>query len=161
MPVDDSVSWIFFVSASTFVLLVFTLLNGRRNRLDARLGDLANRGAPTPPTDSVAEFARTTLPKMGAALVPKDEDERTRLQTRLLQAGYYGRQAMVVFLGVKVCLIAGPALLGLVLGTLGLVGLQEGVIFGAIFGLAGMIGPSFWLDRRKAERQTSFRRALP
>ncbi|MBI1914728.1 MAG: type II secretion system F family protein [Planctomycetes bacterium] len=161
MPADDSASWVFFVAVSSFVLLIFTLLSGRRNRLDTRLGDLANRGGPTPPPDSVADFARSTLPKMGAALVPKDEEERTRLQTRLIHAGLYSRQAMVFFLGVKVCLIIGPALLGLFLGLLGLVSVQEGVIFGAIVGLSGMIGPSFWLDRRKTERQTSFRRALP
>src|SRR5262249_34160583 len=35
------------------------------------------------------------------------------------------------------------------------------VIFGAFFGIFGLIAPSFWLDRRKASRQTAFRRALP
>jgi tight adherence protein C len=161
MPADDTVALNFFIMVSSFVLLIFTLLSGRRNRLDARLGDLANRGDPTPPTDSVAEFARSTLPKMGAALVPKDEEERTRLQTRLVHAGLYSRQAMVLFLGVKVCLMIGPAILGLILGLLGLFTVPEGLILGALLGLFGMIGPSFWLDRRKTERQTSFRRALP
>jgi len=43
----------------------------------------------------------------------------------------------------------------------GLVTLQSGLIYGAILGIFGLIGPSFWLDRRKKFRQTNFRRALP
>ena len=43
----------------------------------------------------------TTLPRIGTALVPTDEEERTLLKTRLIHAGLYSRQAMAVFLGVK------------------------------------------------------------
>jgi tight adherence protein C len=39
--------------------------------------------------------------------------------------------------------------------------MQYGVIGGALAGTIGMIGPSFWLDNRKASRQDNFRRALP
>src|SRR5262249_32991220 len=35
------------------------------------------------------------------------------------------------------------------------------VLVGALLGAFGMIGPSLWLDKRKAARQTAFRRALP
>jgi len=38
---------------------------------------------------------------------------------------------------------------------------SKGLIIGALGGVVGMIGPSFWLDRRKSERQLAFRRALP
>jgi tight adherence protein C len=68
---------------------------------------------------------------------------------------------MVVFLGVKVFLMVGPALIGAAAGLVGLVPLQTGVVVGGLLGVFGMIGPSFWLDSRKAGRQTSFRRALP
>ena len=53
---------------------------------------------------------------MGTVLVPNDEEERTQLQTRLIHAGLYGRQAMAVFLGVKLLLMVAPALVGLVVG---------------------------------------------
>ena len=49
---------------------------------------------------------------MGQRLVPEDEEERTQLQTRLIHAGLYGRQAMVVFLGVKMLLMVAPPLVG-------------------------------------------------
>src|SRR3954467_15104442 len=113
-------SWMAFLAASSSVLLLSLLVSGRRSRLDNRLRELSGRGS-TESFDSVADFARSALPKMGTALLPKSAEERTRLQTRLLHAGLYSRQAMAVFFGVKVCLMVGPALLGLMAGLIGLV----------------------------------------
>jgi tight adherence protein C len=114
-----------------------------------------------PDPDPFAEFAQSALPKMGASLLPKDEGERTQLQTRLIHAGLYGRQALLIFLGVKFLLMVGPTTAGFVLGLLGIVPMLHGLIVGAMLGVLGMIGPSFWLDNRKANRQIAFRRALP
>ncbi len=47
------------------------------------------------------------------------------------------------------------------LAVSGLVRTEYAVLGGGCFGIAGMIGPGFWLDRRKSKRQTSLRRALP
>jgi tight adherence protein C len=146
---------------SSLVLLIFLLAEGRKARLQTRLRDLPNRGQNVPEADPVAQFARAALPKMGATLLPRDEAERTRLQARLTHAGLYGRQAMVLFLGVKLLLTVAPAVLGLLAGLAGLVPAQQGLTGGALLGIFGLIGPSFWLDRRKAARQTSFRRSLP
>jgi tight adherence protein C len=154
-----TITWAAFVGVSSSVLLLFLLAGGRRSRLDTRLDELSGRG--TSDTDPVAEFARTTLPKMGAPLVPTDQEERTRLQARLIHAGLYGRQAMYLFLGVKLLLTVSPLAVGLAAGLGGLVPTTYGVLAGAFFGAAGMILPSFWLDWRKAARQTLFRRALP
>jgi tight adherence protein C len=94
-------------------------------------------------------------------MLPKNAEERTKLQTRLVHAGLYGPQAVYVFLGVKMLAMVGPALVGLVLGVLGVVPVQQGVVAGTLAGVMGMVGPSFWLDKRKAARQTAFRRAIP
>jgi tight adherence protein C len=114
-----------------------------------------------PEIDSVAELARQALPRVGAPLMPRDQGERTRLQARLIQAGLYSRQSLVVFLGVKMLLTAIPILAGLVASLFRLIDLQLGLVIGGLVSIAGLIGPSFWLDRRKAARQSSFRRALP
>jgi tight adherence protein C len=159
MATNGTLTLVAFLMASSLVLLVYTLLCGRRNRLEARIDEMTGKGEAEP--DTVAQLARSALPKMGAPLVPEAEDKRTQLQGRLLHAGLYGRQAMVFFLGVKMLLMVAPALLGLTAGLMGLVALRTGVLVGAICGLVGMIGPSFWLDKRKADRQTRFRRALP
>jgi tight adherence protein C len=150
-----------FLMVSSGVLLVFTLVSGRSSRLNARLYGLSGRGDSLPEQDSIAAFARTALPRMGTSLVPTDEEERTLLKTRLVHAGFYGRQAMPIFLGVKMLLMIAPAVVGLVAGLVGITTVKYGVIGGACMGMFGMIGPSFWLDNMKSKRQSRFRRALP
>ena len=99
---------------------------------------------------------------MGTPFIPTDEEERTKLQTRLIHAGLYRRQAMVVFLGVKALLMIAPAFLGVAAGLVGVVTLGQGLILGnRRLRIAGLIGPSFWLDHTKRKRQSNFRRALP
>ena len=161
MSFEGSLILLAFVGTSSAVLLVFTLVGGRTGRLDARIDDLAGQGSSAADQSSMSQFAKTTLPKMGTALEPTDDKERTLLKSRLVHAGLYGRQAMPVFLGVKLLLIVAPALLGLTAGTLGLIPLAPAFLGGACLGILGMIGPSFWLDRKKAVRQSSFRRSLP
>jgi tight adherence protein C len=158
-----------FLTASSGFLLVYTLAGTRKTRVDRRLESLGDRtgGLPGDPGFPAARpaaqkaFTQTTLPKLGTALMPTDEGEKTRLRTRLIHAGYYGRQAIAVFLGVKLLTIVIPALVGLFLGFTGLLPTAEAVLGGASMGILGMIGPSFWLDSRKRKRQTSFRRSLP
>jgi tight adherence protein C len=140
-------------------------MGGRgRSRLDARLKGLQDRigsGSTDPPAPrKVARITRSAV-KVGAALVPEDEKERTQLKARLVHAGFYGKQAMGVFLGVKMLLMVTPALVALVLGLLGLFKLRMAVPVGGCLGIIGMIGPGFWLDRMKKKRQLRFRRALP
>ncbi|HET6574767.1 MAG TPA: type II secretion system F family protein [Fimbriiglobus sp.] len=150
-----------FLAVSSLALMVVLVAGGRRTRLDQRLREFARPNDPATQPDAVADFAKTALPKMGKVLLPKTEGDRTRLQARLVQAGLYSRQAMVVFLGVKLALMVGPAAVGAVAGLIGLVPFQYSVLVGALLGTFGMIGPSFWLDSKKNARQTNFRRALP
>ncbi len=147
-----------FLMASSLTLLIFMFVARPPTRLEHRLRELSGKGDLP---DPMGQFALTALPKMGAALMPDKPEERTRLQMRLIQAGLYGRQAIYIYLGIKLLLIVGPPLIGITLGLFGLIGLGTGLIVGAVLGVAGMIGPSFWLDRCKAKRQINFRRALP
>src|SRR5687768_5504043 len=112
MTSEGMITLVAFLMASSGVLLVFSLVSGRNSRLNARLDDLSGRGDSPAEQDSMASFARTALPRMGTALVPTDEEERTLLKSRLVHAGFYGRQAMLIFLGVKLLLMVGPALVG-------------------------------------------------
>src|SRR6516164_6847185 len=99
--------------ASSSVLLIALLVGSRKGRLDARFRKLSEKGRPRGEPDSLAQLAQTTLPKMGQALMPTDDNKRTRLQARLVHAGLYSRQAMPIFLGVKLLLIIGPTLIAL------------------------------------------------
>ena len=150
-----------FLMVTSLVFLVSMVLGNRHGRLNTRLSSLSGKGGLPAETVTLKKFGSTALPKVGAPFVPSDEEDRTNLQTRLIRAGLYRRQAMVVFLGAKALLMTAPALLGVAASLTGLVTFQEGVIFGACMGVVGLIGPSFWLDRKRKKRQSNFRRSLP
>jgi tight adherence protein C len=162
MPFNQMITVAAFLATSSLVMLVFLVVGGRRTRLDARLRDLTASDDPNAlDQSSIASIARSTLPKIGTPFIPSDLEERTKLQTRLIHAGLYSHQAMVVFLGLKVFLMFFPMIVGVACGLLGLITMQWGFIAGASFAVLGMIGPSFWLDQKKAARQSNFRRSLP
>ena len=161
MTYDGTMTLVVFLAFSTAVLLVFTLVGGGRTRIDDRIDELRGRASAAGDPSSMTSLAMTTLPMVGTALVPTNDAERTLLKTRLIHAGLYSKQAMMVFLGAKLLLIVSPALLGLAAGSAGLVPIRPAFLTGGCLGIIGMIGPSFWLDFKKAQRQSNFRRALP
>src|SRR5262245_41242066 len=146
MSGEGTITLIVFSLSSSAVLLVYSLVGARRTRVDRRLEDLQGRNdSDVPFAPSMAQFTQTTLPRMGTALMPADEEERTLLRTRLIHAGFYGRQAMAIFLGTKMLVMVGPTLIGLALGTMGLVPMRHAVVGGACLAVVGLVGPSFWL----------------
>src|SRR5262245_9562109 len=112
MADTGTVTLVSVLMVSSLVLLIGLVVSSRRSRLDNRLEVLGNKGAPSPPVDPLLDLAQKALPKMGTAFLPKSEEERTRLQTRLVRAGLYSRKAMVVFLGVKALLMISMPILG-------------------------------------------------
>src|SRR5262245_61778467 len=110
-----------FATASSLVLLIAMLVGGGRSRLEARIDELAQTDDPIPRGLDVSQIARTTLPKIGTALVPDEEEDRTLLRARLIHAGMYSPQAIYAYLGVKLLLMVCPAVLGLIAGVLGFV----------------------------------------
>ena len=149
------------LGAAILAAIVVLLTSGRKARIDTRLDELTHGTSITPNLTPVQQIARSALPRIGTHLIPTDEKERTRLQARLVQAGLYGRQAMVVFLGVKMLLMVGPLVIGLIAGLVGVLPLLSAFLYGTFPGILGMIGPSMWLDRKKKARQIELRRGLP
>ncbi|HEX8202280.1 MAG TPA: type II secretion system F family protein [Isosphaeraceae bacterium] len=155
-----------FLATFSLILAIYLLATGRPSRLESRVQSLAEgipeEGAPTEVAQpSMIDLARSTLPKLGTHLVPDDEEEKTLLRSRMIHAGFYSRQAMYLFLGIKMIMILMPIALGFLAAVLHVVPFAQGVLGGACLGVMGMIGPSFWLDYRKGARQMVFRRALP
>jgi tight adherence protein C len=158
---NETIALATFVAVSSFVLLIVMLVRGRKSRLETRLEDLSGSRIAVAEAGGMMDFARSALPAIGAPLLPQEEEERTRLRTRLIHAGLYGREAVLLFLGVKMLLFVGPALLGILAGIFNLVEFRIGLFSGAFLGIFGLVGPSFWLDKRKKARQTTLRRSLP
>ncbi len=163
MPWGDSTVLFTFLAVTSGVLLLALLAGSRHRRLEERIEGLARgeHAAPPPNPTIVRQFTRSALPRLGAPLVPKSEKDRTHLANRLVHAGLYSRQALAIFLGVKMLLALAAVLLGVLAGLSQVVSMTTGLCFGLIGGGLGMIGPSFWLDYRKKHRQTELRRALP
>ena len=161
MPQDLTLAVIAFVMIGALALIVGLLATGRRARLDARMDALAGRARAEGKPETVAQFARSALPKMGKVIVPDDEAERTKLRARLVHAGLYNRQAMHIFLGVKLATLALATVVGAGLSLAKVLPTTRALPAALVLFLAGMIGPSFWLDRRKAARQNTLRRGLP
>ena len=150
-----------FLGSSSLVLLFFMVLGRRKSRLDVRLAELSEKPKSNNSQSGFAQFASRTLPTVAAPLMPKTEAERTKLQTRLIYAGYYSHQALYIFFGIKMLLSMGPFVIGLLAGLVGLVPFLTGILAGACVSIIGMIAPSFYLDRKKKKRQTVLRRSLP
>ncbi len=153
---------VLLVMLSSFVLRAGLLISDRKRRVRTRLEELSSgEAANRAPTLAVSQAIRTTLPKMGKHLMPEDAEEQTKLKTRLIHAGLYHPQALSIFLGIKMFLILSPTFCGLLLGLIGLIPTNYGLMLGACASIGGLIGPSFWLDRQKSNRQSQLRRSLP
>ncbi|MFN9374313.1 MAG: type II secretion system F family protein [Planctomycetaceae bacterium] len=144
--------------------LLYMFVRRQSERSDKRVATLSEGDKIVDERELVENLTRIvhqTLPKVGQTLIPDDDQERSKLKTRLLHAGLYSPNAMPIFLGVKFLLMAGPLLFGIVLAAFGAFSMPHALLAGSVAGLLGLVGPSFWLDRRKARRQLLLRRALP
>src|SRR5262245_44179725 len=134
-----------FLAVASLVLLVAHLVTSRSDQSDPRLEGLRNPAGRLKNVRSQQNFGMSALPKVGAAFLPDTEKAREKLRGRLIQAGLYKRQAAVFFLGVRAVLMVVPAILGFLLGTLGLLPVSHGVLWGAAIGVFGTVAPR--LDR--------------
>jgi tight adherence protein C len=150
-----------FVLVASLAMLGGLFFIGRGKKLDARIDSLAGKDRGEEKAETVAQLARSALPKMGKIMVPENEAERSKLRARLVHAGLYHRQAMHIFLGVKLALLGLATVVGIGLTTTKVLPMGKAMPISLVLFFAGMIGPSFWLDRRKKARQTLLRRGLP
>jgi tight adherence protein C len=162
MPADLLPTLMVFAVVASLAGIIGLLLTGGKGKLDRRIDALVGHGRPGDERpETVAGMARSALPKMGKVIVPEDEAERTKLRARLVHAGLYQRQAMHVFLGVKLTLLMLATVVGLGLTFAKVVTPGKALPISMVLYMAGMMGPSKWLSHRKATRQTALRRAMP
>lgn len=159
--------WILLVGFLTVTSLVFLsglIMNTRGSRLQSRLYELSEQQSSVldqNATSALRRLMRSTVPELGKHLVPENNDERTRLTTRLIHAGLYSPRAMSVFLGVKVLLILTPLLTGVLASAINICPINYALLVGGGGSVIGIIAPSAWLDRKKTARQTALQRSLP
>src|SRR5207244_2561085 len=95
-------SLVVFAAASLLVVVVYSALTQKK-------GAAPDGGGWT----GLGRRLAAHLPTLGLPLLPRREAERNRLNARLLQAGFYQPQALLVLLGAKFVLLFLGAGLGL------------------------------------------------
>jgi tight adherence protein C len=151
-----------FLVTTAMLWLFFRWNDKDEDRLDDRLQEVSN---PLAASASARNAARprlaSALPRLAKPFLPLGEKPRTRLQKKLLHAGYYHPEAITWYLAVRTLLLFVPWVPAVTLALLGIIGWAWALGAGALFGLLVLVGPGLWLHWKKKERQITFRAALP
>ena len=96
-------------------------------------------------------------------LEPTDEGEMSEVRARLISAGYRSRSAVRYFYLARAGLALGLVVFGLVMFGLAQAEPDPArlLIFCGIAGIVGVTGPSYWVSRRKTQRQTEMGNGFP
>jgi tight adherence protein C len=137
----------------------------RRNRL-AMAGGGAQAGASGSAPGAagvVGEQLMTTIRRLGQQSAVRDPAKLSVLRTRLMQAGYFNREAPVIYLGIKAAAMAAATagvLLLLPVLLKGKAGLTGVMLAGVLSGIA-ILGPEQVLKGRREKREREYSEAFP
>lgn len=91
-----------------------------------------------------------------------DQDKRhDELRRRLIQAGFYGKHAIFWMSASKVISVVVPLAVAIPVSYFTSLPIKVTAMIAGIVAIAGIIGPSFALDKFKKARQKRLRRAIP
>jgi tight adherence protein C len=130
---------------------------GGETVIERRLGEVAGSGAPVTAPETTLSYDTIVgwLKRLGN-VVPKSSSEMGKLQQRLVTAGYRSREAIAVFLGIRV----GAALLLFALFGSSIAVRPNFVLAMAACGF-GYLAPGMLLARMAKRRQHKIRLGLP
>ena len=139
----------------------------RRNRLSGAGGTVSGH-ASEPLVEktggALGEQVMGTLRRLGQQSAVRDPAKVSVLRSRLMQAGFYSREAPVIFLGFKAVALALatvavvltlPMMLNNKGGNMGALALAMGV------SLAALYGPDYVLKSRKSTREREYSEGFP
>lgn len=158
-----------FGAVVAVVLFISTMAARDENVNEDRMGQLMGSGGEDSAAaenqkwgGAVKELARNLGTKtLGDQQDKATKEEISKLQARLIHAGIYSPGSVEVYVAARMLGIMLPCALGAVLYLI-LPSWGGTILMGAaVMGLAGFIGPSMWLDRRKTDRQLQLRRGIP
>lgn len=101
------------------------------------------------------------LAPLGKRLIPSNEQVKSRTADRLNHAGIRSPGALNTYYGIKLALMLLLPTFALTISSLLGLTLDSAFLFAIAAGIAGFVGPSFWLDRAVTKRTKSLRRGLP
>lgn len=148
-----------------FVLFTAGELRARAVR-QARLtqAPVLEAAGPSAPAQPLAAQLGDAMKRLGQQAAIRDPAQLTVLRAKLMRAGFFNREAAVIYLGAR-AVAMGAATLGVIL-TLPLVAGGEGggllpVMIAALLAGAALLGPDFVLDHRRRDREQEYREGFP
>lgn len=138
----------------------------RRNRLAGAAGVPGGGAGPVVQKSggALSEQLLSAVRRLGQQSAVRDPAKVSLLRSRLMQAGFYAREAPVIFLGIKAAalvvatgavLLTLPMMLGQKGGSMGALALAFGVSIAALY------GPEFVLKQRKTTREREYSEGFP
>ena len=154
-----------YVIVTGALLTIVYCVADHDGRVHNRLADLRtqerDRASSVGQMRGMMKLLVPVVPHITEVLLPNDEQTRTRLQARLSHAGIYSTTALSTYFTAKLLLMAGPLVVAVLLGGLGVVQFWPAIFVGGLLGMCGIVAPSLWLSRRQARRHATLRRSLP
>jgi len=135
----------------------------RRTRLATAGGPQLVAGPGRPQVNVVGEQVMGAIRRLGQQSAVRDPAKLSVLRSRLMQAGYFNREAPVIFLGVKAAAMAAATVGVLILlpmlmkgkGGLG------GVMLAAVLSGVALLGPEQVLKVRRQKREREYSDGFP
>ena len=141
------------LGALAFLLLAIRSYKSRRAMLDSL--------APLAQPEQVADVpGGTRASKLGSVLRPKEEAAIDELRSRVNQAGLYSRDAVDLYLTIRLSVLVGGLVVTLLLISLVQEPAPSVLIFLGMMG-GSVLGPSIWLGMRTKKRQMEILNTLP
>jgi tight adherence protein C len=155
---ESTILWIAtFGGVSSLLLLFYMLFGSRQTKIESRIAEVARPQEGGGPLEALLGV----VPSFGGLLLPTTEEKLEQTATRMRQAGFYRSHATAVFAAMRFLMLLGPIVVGVVLGTAGMLDLTNGILWGIFLGILGTVLPGLFMNYFKRRRQQRIRRGLP
>ena len=140
----------------------FSAASRRRERLAG--GPVLPSAAPAPPRGAAEAFSGvvTGVRRLGDRIAIQDPSQVSAIRAKLVQAGYYSREAVAVYLGARTAaMIAAIVAMVAVLPWALHKGGTVAVAIAGVLALAAYMGPDKVVDSRRSKRELEYREGFP
>lgn len=164
-PDETSVLWfqtamyatLFFVVGLGVTLFIAGMFDPRKKRLN-ELGFIghSNQG------EAYSEKIADKLENVSNYILPKSEKESSKIQAKLIQAGYRSENAVLLFYGLKTALaVCLPIIAGFGASMFPQISMTMVVYLSIVMMAIGLFGPNYIVSRVVQKRQLEIRRSFP
>ena len=135
----------------------------RRNRLSVEGRSSGGGGAAAAAAGGLAAGVLDQVKRVGDRIALQDPARLSALRSRLMQAGFFGREAVTIYLGGRVI-----ALLAATLATLIIIPIAShhaggfgAIAVAGVFAVAALLGPEHLIKMRITSREREYREGFP